>query len=65
MLKESCQIYKTILYYTNQTQFKSIEHHKICKCKNICQNNYSMSKYYTAIFSQMTSKIYWNKNFNE
>ena len=65
MLKESCKIYKTVLYYTNKTQLKQIENINICKCSTKCQRKeYSMSKYYTAILSYITNKNYW-KHFGK
>ena len=60
MLKESCKIYKTVLYYTNKQELKSIEHFKMCKCNSKCERKeFSMSKYFTAVFSYNTSKNFW------
>ena len=60
MLKESCKIFKTILYYTNKPQLKSIEHIKICECRTKCERKeYSMNKYYNALFSYRTNEHFW------
>ena len=62
MIKESCKIYKTALFYTNKTKLKNIEHITICKCRSKCERKeYSISNYYTAILSHITNSNYWKK----
>ena len=62
MFKESCKIYKTVLFYTNKQKLKTIDKFKICECSSKCERNeFSMSKYYTAVFSYNTSVQFWKR----